>query len=101
MIKWDYVVIEADRVLHGAVVSLDFWNVFVSRCDVKLGVQIGKVAMHLLKLIVSKHDGNFKTSDDVYTDQGFEVLKYVEHLLVYKRIFELIIVAGYLPAVYC
>ena len=46
VIKRDYVVIVANMFLHSAVVSLDFWDVFISRRDVKLSVQVCKVATH-------------------------------------------------------
>ena len=46
MIKWDHVVITANLVLRGAVKSLDLWDVFISRHDMKLGVQVGKVAAY-------------------------------------------------------
>ena len=76
MIKRDYVVIAASPVLDGAVVSLDLWDVLASRCDVKLGMQVCKVATHWLKLVVCKHDGDFETSGDVRTYQCLEVLEY-------------------------
>ena len=74
-IKRDYIVIVTNSVLHGVVVPLNLWDVFVSRRDMKLGVQVYKVAMDWLKLIVSKHDGDFDTSGDVCTYQGLEVLE--------------------------
>ena len=70
----DCVVIVANLVLHSTVVSLDVCDLFVLSRDVKLGVQIGKVATTLPKLIVKEHADDFKTSGDVCTNQGFEVL---------------------------
>ena len=77
MIKWDYIVIALNLVLQDAVVSLDFWDVFVLRRDTKMDVQVGKADTHWLKLIINEHDNDFKTSGDVCIDQGFEVLEYV------------------------
>ena len=36
--KWDYVVITVTLFVYSAVVSLDFWDVFVSRRDMTLGM---------------------------------------------------------------
>ena len=83
VIKWEYVVIAANSVFDSAVVSLDLWDMLVSRCDVKLGMQVCKVATHWLKLVVSKHDGDFETPADVCTYQCLEVLEYVAICLCY------------------
>ena len=65
MIKQDYGVIAANSVFDGAVVLLDLWDVLILRCDVKLDMQVCKVATHWLKLVVCEHDGDFETSGDV------------------------------------
>ena len=61
----------------GAVVLLDLWDVLVSRCGVKLGMKVCKVATHWLKLVVCKYDGDSEISGDVCTYQCLEVLEYV------------------------
>ena len=72
VVKRDYVVISANPIFDGTVVSINFRDVLVS-----LGMQVGKVAMHWLKLVVCEHDGDFETSGDVRTNQRLEVLEYV------------------------
>ena len=56
--------------LHSTIVSLHFRDVFVSRGDVKLGVQFSKVAAQGLELIVCKHDSDFKSSSEVCVDSS-------------------------------
>ena len=46
VIKQDYVVVASNPVFDGTVISLDLWDVLVSRYDVKLDMQIRKVATH-------------------------------------------------------
>ena len=48
VIKRDYVVIAANSILYGAIVLLYLWDVFVSRRDVQLGMQVCKVSTHCL-----------------------------------------------------
>ena len=48
VVKRDYVVITANPVFDGTIAPLDLWDVLVSRCDVKLGMQVRKVARHAL-----------------------------------------------------
>ena len=75
VVKQDHVVIALNPVFGGTLISLDLWDVLVSRCDVNLGMQVRKVATHWLELVVCKHDGDFETSGDVRANQRLEMLE--------------------------
>ena len=77
VIKRDYVVIAANSVFDSAVVSLYLWDMLILICEVKLGMQVRKVATHCLGLAVCKHDGDVGTSGDTCNNQRLEVLEYV------------------------
>ena len=77
MFEWNYVVITANVFLDSAAVPPNFFDVFISSGDMKLDVQINKVAAYWLKLVVCKYDSNSKVPSDVCADQGFEMLEYV------------------------
>ena len=77
MFEWNSIVVTANSFLHSAVVSLDFWDMFVSRGDMKMGVQVSKVATNWLKLIICEHDRDSKSSGDICANQGFEKFEYV------------------------
>ena len=51
---------------------------FTSGSDVKLDVQISKVAAHRLKLVVCEHDGNSTSPSDVGANKSFEMFNYVD-----------------------
>ena len=75
VVKQNYVAIAVNPVLDGTVILLNLWDVLVSRCDVKLGIQVRKVATHWLELVVYKHGGDFETSGDVRANQRLEMLE--------------------------
>ena len=75
VVTWDSLVTAANSVFDDAVVLLDLWDVPVSRCDVKLGMQVCKISTHWLKMVVCKYGGDFETSGDARTYQCLAVLE--------------------------
>ena len=77
MLKWKYGVVTANVFLRDVDVCLDCLDVFVSRDDKDMGMQINKVSAHWLKLIFHEYDNDLKSSSDVLSDQGFKMFEYV------------------------
>ena len=77
ILEWNYGVINVNGFLHGAGVSLNFWDVLISSSNMRLCMQISKVVVHLLELVFCEHDSNSKSPSGVSANQGFEMFKYV------------------------
>ena len=77
MFERKHIVVAAYSFFYRAVEPLNFWHVFVTSCDVELGMEIGNVPTHGLKLIIGKDDGDLEPTGNICTNNCLEMFDHV------------------------